>query len=127
MIRFVRTLPILFALLAGASSLLGQSAADVPVATQFDGLHFRSIGPAAMSGPHCRLRVGQPVLLGRRRTAAGRRRTATRYAAVQNESDLVGASPLAKDPTCSGSALRANNRQSPWERRLIAMADAFGL
>ncbi|HEX7778765.1 MAG TPA: hypothetical protein VF424_05980, partial [Vicinamibacterales bacterium] len=36
--------------LALSGSLVGQSPAAMPIATEFEGLHFRSIGPATMSG-----------------------------------------------------------------------------
>src|SRR5262245_11422005 len=49
MVRYRTILWLSVMTLAGAS-LGSQSATTVPVASQFDGLHFRSIGPAAMSG-----------------------------------------------------------------------------
>ena len=57
MVRHLR-FPVLCAILlaiafAGSSSLQGQTSATppaIPVATEFNGLHFRSIGPASMSG-----------------------------------------------------------------------------
>src|SRR5476651_743431 len=53
MVRHLRrfTLFIAVALLAGTGiSLTGQMSSGVPIADQFDRLHFRSIGPAIMSG-----------------------------------------------------------------------------
>src|SRR5262245_56184356 len=46
----ILSLGLASALTFGGSSLVGQSADGVPIAAQFDALHFRSLGPAAMSG-----------------------------------------------------------------------------
>src|ERR1700741_1633474 len=52
MVRHLRLLgaAVVLALVSAGSSLLGQSPASAPIADQFDRLHFRSIGPAIMSG-----------------------------------------------------------------------------
>jgi photosystem II stability/assembly factor-like uncharacterized protein len=53
MLRHLRTVSLfaLFLIVAfSGSSLVGQSSSSVPVADEFDALHFRSIGPASMSG-----------------------------------------------------------------------------
>jgi photosystem II stability/assembly factor-like uncharacterized protein len=49
-LRLVTLCAILLALALSGSSVIGQAQATIPVATEFDSLHFRSIGPATMSG-----------------------------------------------------------------------------
>ena len=48
-LRFVSLCAVLMGL-ALSGSLVGQSQTAMPIATEFEGLHFRSIGPATMSG-----------------------------------------------------------------------------
>jgi hypothetical protein len=48
-LRFVSLCAVLVGL-ALSGSLVGQSQTAMPIATEFEGLHFRSIGPATMSG-----------------------------------------------------------------------------
>ena len=47
--RLVSLCAVLIAIAFSAASVTGQAPAT-PVATEFEGLHFRSIGPATMSG-----------------------------------------------------------------------------
>src|SRR5436190_16746119 len=51
MARHLRlVLPLSVCLVAPAGHLTGQSGATMPVAEEFERLHFRSVGPATMSG-----------------------------------------------------------------------------
>src|SRR6187401_2441027 len=50
-LRFVTLLALVGGMaFASRSAVRGQSAPAAPVATEFESLHFRSIGPASMSG-----------------------------------------------------------------------------
>jgi photosystem II stability/assembly factor-like uncharacterized protein len=58
-LRFVSLCAVLMGL-ASSGSLVGQSQTAIPIATEFEGLHFRSIGPATMSGRISDVAVYEP-------------------------------------------------------------------
>src|SRR6187397_2969511 len=59
-LRFVSLCAVLIGLALPGSPLIGQSPTTMPIATEFEGLHFRSIGPATMSGRISDLAVYEP-------------------------------------------------------------------
>jgi photosystem II stability/assembly factor-like uncharacterized protein len=59
-LRFVSLCAVLIGLALPGSPLIGQSQTTMPIATEFEGLHFRSIGPATMSGRISDLAVYEP-------------------------------------------------------------------
>ena len=132
-LRFLVLSAVVIGLALPASRVFGQS---VPVADEFSALHFRSIGPASMSGRVTDLAVYEPnpaiYYVGhraRRRVENHQRRRAVRRAAAGRGHMSMGAVAVSqKDPNLvwAGGGESNNRQSSSWGDGVYKSTDGGG-